>query len=62
MRPTEGTAQVSPCLPTFPESTSVALRCVANMNPAPQVEVPGQVHMQTGGVFQYVVHVVPRVW
>lgn len=27
---------------TFPDSTSVASRCVTNLNPAPQVETPGQ--------------------
>lgn len=29
-------------LPTFPKNSSVAFRCVANLNPVPQVETPGQ--------------------
>lgn len=31
-------------LPTFPESASVASRCVASLKPMPQVDTPGQVH------------------
>ena len=30
--------------PLFPESTSVAPRCVTNLKPTPQAEAPGQVN------------------
>lgn len=31
-------------LPAFPEGTSVALRCVANLRPVPQAEASGQLN------------------
>lgn len=31
-------------LPPFPDSTFIASKCMANLNPVVQVEVPGQVY------------------
>ena len=59
---TEGECKDGIPWPTFPESTSVASRCMPNLKPASTAEAPGLASGKIGSVFQCAVGAVPWLW